>query len=77
MKFIHIVLFSLVAFSVNAGNIVDTTFKTQVLISQNNGEINGCGIRFVGVQDFTSNKQTVRLVDGSFSVFTSGSALTK
>lgn len=69
-----IVAFSL---SANAGNVVTTMFKTQVLISQGNGKVNGCGVRFVGIQEITLNNQVVRVVDGSFNVYSEGIGITK
>ena len=75
-KFIALIIlvFSL---SANAGNVVTTMFKTQVLISQGNGKVNGCGVRFVGIQEITLNNQVVRVVDGSFNVYSPGIGLTK
>lgn len=74
LRFLVSVAFSL---SANAGNVVNAMFKTQVLISQSNGKVNGCGVRFVGVQEITLNNQVVRVVDGSFNVYSPGIGLTK
>jgi hypothetical protein len=65
------------SFPVAAGNVVNTQFKTQVLISQSNGKLNGCGVRFVGIQEITLNNQVVRVVDGSFNVYSEGIGITK
>jgi hypothetical protein len=63
--------------SAAAGNVVNTQFKTQVLISQSNGKLNGCGVRFVGIQEITLSNQVVRVVDGSFNVYSEGIGITK
>lgn len=73
-----IVLLSLVlSISATAGNVVNTQFKTQVLISQSNGKLDGCGVRFVGIQEITLSNQVVRVVDGSFNVYSEGIGITK
>lgn len=77
MKLSLLAVLATLTLSANAGNVVDTTFSTQALIYQSNGVIDGCGVRFVGIQDFTSNNQPLRTVDGSFSIFSPGVALTK
>lgn len=74
LRFLIILAFSL---SANAGNVVNAMFQTQVLIIQSNGKVNGCGVRFVGVQEITLNNQVVRVVDGSFNVYSPGIGLTK
>lgn len=75
-KFIFLIslLFSL---SASAGNVVNTLFKTQVLISQSKGKIDGCGVRFVGIQEITSANQVIRVVDGSFNIYSAGIGITK
>ena len=75
-KFIFLIslLFSL---SASAGNVVNTLFKTQVLISQSKGKIDGCGVRFVGIQEITLANQVVRVVDGSFNIYSAGIGITK
>jgi hypothetical protein len=75
-KFIFLtsLLFSL---SASAGNVVNTLFKTQVLISQSKGKIDGCGVRFVGIQEITLANQVVRVVDGSFNIYSAGIGITK
>ena len=75
-KFIGLIILAF-SISANAGNVVNATFKTQVLISQSNGKVNGCGVRFVGIQEITLNNQVVRVVDGSFNVYAPGIGLTK
>lgn len=77
MKFISFSATTLLSLSVSAGNVVDTMFSTQTLIYQSNGAIDGCGIRFVGIQDFNQANLQLRTVDGSFSIFSPGVALTK
>ncbi len=77
MKCICFSIITFFAFSASAGNVVDTIFSTQTLIYQSNGVIDGCGVRFVGMQEITSNNQMLRTVDGSFSIFSPGVALTK
>lgn len=77
MKFIPFAAVTLLSLSVSAGNVVDTTFSTQTLIYQSNGAIDGCGIRFVGIQDFNQANLQLRTVDGSLSIFSPGVALTK
>jgi uncharacterized Zn-binding protein involved in type VI secretion len=73
-----IVLLSVVfSISAIAGNVVSTQFKTQVLISQSKGKLNGCGVRFVGIQDITLSNQEVRVIDGSFNVYSEGISITK
>lgn len=73
-----IVLLSLIfSISATAGNVVNTQFKTQVLISQSKGKLNGCGVRFVGIQEITLSNQVVRVVDGSFNVYSEGIGITK
>jgi len=75
-KFIALITLAF-SLSANAGNVVTTLFKTQVLISQGNGKVNGCGVRFVGIQEITLNNQVVRVVDGSFNVYSEGIGITK
>ena len=75
-KFIGLIILAF-SISANAGNVVNATFKTQVLISQSNGKVDGCGVRFVGIQEITLNNQVVRVVDGSFNVYAPGIGLTK
>lgn len=77
MKFLPLAFVASFTLSVYAGNVVDTTFSTQALIYQSNGAIDGCGIRFVGIQEITTSNQQLRTVDGSFSIFSPGVALTK
>ena len=73
-----IVLLSVVfSISATAGNVVSTQFKTQVLISQSKGKLNGCGVRFVGIQEITLSNQVIRVVDGSFNVYSEGIGITK
>ena len=75
-KFIGLIILAF-SLSANAGNVVNAVFKTQVLISQSNGKVDGCGVRYVGVQEITLNNQVVRVVDGSFNVYSPGIGLTK
>lgn len=77
MKKFFGLIFVAFSLSANAGNVVTTMFKTQVLISQGNGKVNGCGVRFVGIQEITLNNQVVRVVDGSFNVYSEGIGITK
>ena len=77
MKLLYLSFATTLSFTANAGNVVDTMFSTQALIYQSKGAIDGCGIRFVGIQEFTSSNQLVRTVDGSFTIFSSGVSLTK
>lgn len=73
-----IVLLSLIfSLSATAGNVISTQFKTQVLISQSKGKLNGCGVRFVGIQEITLSNQVVRVIDGSFNVYSEGIGITK
>jgi hypothetical protein len=77
MKLILLATIATLTFSANAGSVVDTMFSTQALIYQSNGVIDGCGVRFVGIQEITSKNQPIRTVDGSFSIFSPAVGLTK
>jgi hypothetical protein len=60
-----------------AGLVESGTFIGQPLVYQQNGKINGCGVRVFGVADFETPKSNVRVIDGSFMVTENGAVLLK
>lgn len=60
-----------------AGTIYPAEFSGQPLIYQREGKIHGCGVRVVGVSDFSSENDVVRVVDSSFVLYAEGMSLIK
>lgn len=60
-----------------AGTIMAAEFVGQPLIYQNEGRINGCGVRVVGVTKYTSPREVVRVIDSSMAFYASGMSLLK
>jgi uncharacterized Zn-binding protein involved in type VI secretion len=60
-----------------AGLVESAKFIGQPLIYQQNGKIDGCGLRVVGISDFETPKSNVRVIDGSFTVTDQGLVLLK
>ncbi len=59
------------------GTLLNVSFETDVQLFQSKGEITGCGLGFVGIEDGSKFSQQVRLVSGSIALFSSGAGLTK
>ena len=67
------------ALSLNAfsGALVNVKYETDIQFFQTNGEITGCGIGFVGIEDVGNQSQQVRLVSGSMVLSSSEVGVTK
>lgn len=62
---------------VHAGTIYPAEFSGQPLIYQREGKIHGCGVRVVGVSEFSTASDVVRIVDASFALYAEGMNLIK
>ncbi len=60
-----------------AGAIMAAEFAGQPLIYQDEGRINGCGVRVVGLTKYTSPREVVRVIDSSMAFYASGMSLLK
>ena len=59
------------------GAIRSAAFSGQPLVYQSDGKINGCGVRVVGVSDFSSPGSEVAVLDSSFVVYGQGMSVVK
>ena len=59
------------------GPVLSAAMTGQPLVYQKDGQVNGCGVRFVAVSAFNSRKDAVRIVDGSFMVSATGYGIVK
>lgn len=60
-----------------AGTVFPAEFGGQPLIYQKEGRINGCGVRVVGLTQFSTPKELVRVLDSSIVFYAEGMSLIK
>lgn len=65
LKVSCLTLLSMLSLQAFCGALVNVNYETDVQFFQTKGEITGCGIGFVGVEDVGKQSQQVRLVSGS------------
>jgi hypothetical protein len=70
-------LLSMLSLKAFCGSLVNVNYETHVQFLQTKGEITGCGIGFVGIEDVDTQSQPVRLVTGSMVLSSSGVGITK
>lgn len=77
LKFSCLALLSMVPLHAFCGALVNVNYETDVQFFQSKGEITGCGIGFVGIEDVGNQVQKVRLVSGSMMLSSNGVGVTK
>ena len=70
-------LLSMLTLEAFCGALVNVNYETDVQLFQTKGEITGCGIGFVGIEDVANQSQQVRLVSGSMVLSSNGVGVTK
>lgn len=77
LKVLFITLLSALSLNAFSGALVNVKYETDIQFFQTNGEITGCGIGFVGIEDVGNQSQQVRLVSGSMVLSSSEVGVTK
>ncbi len=77
LKVLFFTLLSALSLNAFSGALVNVKYETDIQFFQTNGEITGCGIGFVGIEDVGNQYQQVRLVSGSMVLSSSEVGVTK
>jgi hypothetical protein len=77
LKVLFFTLLSALSLNALSGALVNVKYETDIQFFQTNGEITGCGIGFVGIEDVGDQSQQVRLVSGSMVLSSSEVGVTK